>query len=152
MSRSLKRSSAGRFLRTAALALCVLISAAGAGMLLEKAAPDLRAQPAVGILLQYLVLLFLCVILEKEVEYVYKRNSSKSKIGVEAARKKVSAFSGISLTRIKSGTCRYEYDAEDREGTYTVRFRSGNYRYEYEVLAPTGVIIEYSREYVGKNR
>lgn len=80
-------------------------------------------------------------ILEKSVEYKYKRNSSHDKIGKAAARKKVAKFSGISLKTIKSGTCRYDYD--DGKGTYEIKFTKGNRRYDYEVLAPTGKIIEY---------
>ena len=85
-------------------------------------------------------------ILEKSVDYKYKHNSSKKKIGKKQARKKVAKFSGIKLSTIKKGTCWYEYD--DRQGTYEVKFRKGNYRYDYEVLAPTGKIIEYSYKYV----
>lgn len=83
-------------------------------------------------------------ILEKSVDYEYTPNSSKDKIGKSAARKKVSKFSGISLATVKKGTCTYEYD--DNEGTYEVKFKTKKYRYDYEVLAPTGKIIEYSRE------
>ena len=82
-------------------------------------------------------------ILRKEVEYVYKHNSSKKKIGKEAAREKVAKFSGFKLSTIKKGTCTYEYD--DNEGTYEVKFKTSKYKYEYEVLAPTGKIIEYTR-------
>ena len=85
-------------------------------------------------------------ILEKSVDYVYKHNSSKKKIGKKAARKKVSKFSGIKYSIVSSGTCWYEYD--DGEGTYEVKFRKGHYKYDYEVLAPTGKIIEYSKDYV----
>lgn len=86
------------------------------------------------------------LILEKSVDYKYKHNSSKKKIGKKQARKKVAKFSGIKLSIIKKGTCRYEYD--DLEGTYEVKFSEDSYRYDYEVLAPTGKIIEYSYKYV----
>ena len=85
-------------------------------------------------------------ILEKSVDYVYKHSSSKNKIGKKAARKKVAKFSGIKYSIIKKGTCTYEYD--DNEGTYEVKFKKGHYKYDYEVLAPTGKIIEYSKDYV----
>jgi len=85
-------------------------------------------------------------ILEKNVDYVYRHNSSRSKIGKNAARKKVSKFSGIKLSIVSNGSCRYEYD--DGEGIYEVKFRKGHYKYDYDVLAPTGKIIEYSRDYV----
>lgn len=88
-------------------------------------------------------------VLEKSVDYVYKHDSSTKKIGKEAARKKVSAFSGTKLSTIKKGTCTYEYDDDDDhpEGVYEVKFKKGNYRYEYEVLAPTGKIIEWGKKY-----
>ena len=34
------------------------------------------------------------------------------------------------------------------EERYEVKFRKGHYKYDYEVLAPTGKIIEYSKNYV----
>lgn len=85
-------------------------------------------------------------IMKKSVDYKYKKNDSKSKIGKKKARKKVAKFAKIKYPIVKKGTCRYEYD--DREGTYDVKFRKGNRKYDYEVLAPTGKIIEYSWKYV----
>ena len=87
-------------------------------------------------------------ILEKSVDYRYKRNTSHKKIGKVAARKKVAKFSGISYKTIKKGTCRYEYD--DRKGTYEIKFTKGGKNYDYEVLAPTGKIIEYSWKVTGR--
>jgi uncharacterized membrane protein YkoI len=87
-------------------------------------------------------------IVKKSVDYKYKRNTSHSKIGKKAARKKVAKFSGISYKIVSSGTCRYEYD--DRHGTYEVKFTKGNRRYEYDVLAPTGKIIEYEWRVIKK--
>lgn len=87
-------------------------------------------------------------IYEKSVDYKYKRNTSRSKIGKIAARKKVAKFSGISYNTIKKGTCRYEYD--DREGAYEVKFTKSGRRYDYEVLAPTGKIIEYSWKVISR--
>ena len=87
-------------------------------------------------------------ILEKSVEYKYKHNKSKKKIGKKAAIKAVSKFSGIKKSTIKKGTCRYKY--EHREGIYKIKFRKGSYRYEYEVLAPTGKIVEYDYEAIKK--
>lgn len=86
-------------------------------------------------------------IVKKSVDYKYKRNSSRDKIGTKAARKKVAKFSGISYKIICTGTCTYEYD--DREGTYEVRFSKGSRSYEYEVLAPTGKIIGYEWKVTG---
>ena len=86
-------------------------------------------------------------VLKKSVEYVYKHNSSKKKIGKEAARKKVSSFSGSKLATVKKGSCTYEYDDDDSEGVYEISFKKGNYRYKYEVLAPNGKIIEWSKKY-----
>lgn len=87
-------------------------------------------------------------VIEKSVEYKYKRNSSHKKIGKTAARKKVAKFSGISYKTIKAGTCYYEYD--DGKGTYEIKFTKGNRRYDYEVLAPTGKIIEYEWELINR--
>jgi uncharacterized membrane protein YkoI len=87
-------------------------------------------------------------IIKKSVEYRYTRNSSKSKIGAVAARKKVAKNSGISYKIISKGTCRYEYD--DGEGVYEIKFRTGGKAYEYEVLAPTGKIIEFQWKATGK--
>ena len=87
-------------------------------------------------------------ILEKSVDFRYTRNSSHKKIGKTAARKKVAKFSGISYKTVKSGSCYYDYD--DGKGTYDVKFKKGGRRYEYEVLAPTGKVIEYSWEVIGR--
>lgn len=87
-------------------------------------------------------------ILEKSVEYKYKRNSSKKKIGKVAAMKKVAKFSGISYKTIKKGTCKYKYSK--KQGKYEVRFKSGGRRYEYEVLAPTGKIVEFEWKLIKK--
>ena len=84
-------------------------------------------------------------LMEKSVDYSYTRNSSRKKIGKSAAISKVAKFSGIARSIVASGTCRYEYD--DREGTYEVKFRKGNYKYDYDVLAPTGKVIEMSKDY-----
>ncbi len=84
--------------------------------------------------------------LEKSVDYVYKHNYSKEKIGKLAAQKKVAKFSGIKFSVIKNGTCRFVKD--DGEGKYIVKFRKGHYRYDYDVLAPNGKIMEYERDYV----
>ncbi len=83
---------------------------------------------------------------EKSVDYNYKRNSSKSKIGKTAARKKAAKHSGVSYNKVKKGSCIYSYDHEDREGKYELHFTSGSYRYEYDILAPTGAVMEYSKK------
>lgn len=80
-------------------------------------------------------------IIKKSVDIKYTKNSSRSKIGKTAARKKVAAFSGISYKTVSSGTCTYEYD--DGKGVYEVKFKKNGKRYEYDVLAPTGKVIEY---------
>ena len=84
---------------------------------------------------------------EKSVEYKYKKNKSKKKIGKKKARKKVAEFSGTSYNVVKSGTCKYTY--KKKQGKYEVKFRDGNYKYEYELLAPNGKIIEWEYEYTG---
>lgn len=86
-------------------------------------------------------------VLEKSVDIKYKKDHSKEKVGKEAARKAVAKHAGVSYKTVKKGTCKYEYDDDDREGTYEVKFRNGSYKYDYEVLAPTGKIIEYSKKY-----
>ena len=86
-------------------------------------------------------------ILEKAVEYKYKKNTSKKKIGKDKARRIVADFSGRSYNDVKKGTCVYSY--KNKKGKYEVKFCSGNYKHEYEVLAPNGKIIEYEYEYIG---
>ena len=85
------------------------------------------------------------IIEEMSVEYTHKLNTSKDKIGKEAALKKVADFSGKKLSVVSSGTCKYKKDG--REWIYEVKFRSGHYKYEYDVLAPTGKIIEREKDY-----
>jgi len=86
-------------------------------------------------------------IVKKSVDYRYKRNTSKKKIGKKAARKKVAKFSGISYKTISNGTCWYDYD--DGQGVYEIKFEKGSKTYEYDVLAPTGKIIEYEWKVIG---
>ena len=86
-------------------------------------------------------------ILEKSVDYKYKKTKSKKKIGKEKARKVVAKASGNSYNVIKKGSCKYTY--KNKQGKYEVKFRTTNYKYEYELLAPNGKIIEYDYEYTG---
>ena len=81
-------------------------------------------------------------IVEKSVDYKYKRNRSRKKIGKTKALKKAAKHAGVKLAVVKRGSCRYEYD--DGKGTYEIKFRNGNYSYEVEILAPTGKVIEYN--------
>ena len=85
---------------------------------------------------------------EKSVEYRYKKNSSKAKIGKKAARKKAAKHSGVSYNTVKKGTCTYEYSRKKKEGKYEVKFRSGGYKYEYEILAPNGKVMEYEKKLI----
>ena len=85
-------------------------------------------------------------IIDKSVEYAYKRNTSKKKISKNDAIKRVAKASGVKASVIKKGSCKYTY--KKKTGKYTIKFRSGNYRYEYELLAPTGKVIEYEYELV----
>ncbi|GEM_PF-1863350 len=87
------------------------------------------------------------LILEKSVDYVYKHNKSKKKIGKKKARKIVAKKSGVSLKTIKKGTCKYKY--KHKEGKYTLKFRTSKYKYEYELLAPNGKVMEYDYEFIG---
>lgn len=84
-------------------------------------------------------------ILEKSVEYRYEKNASKKKIGKTKARKIVSKASGISVKKIKKGSCKYKY--KKNQGKYTIRFRHKNYKYKYVLMASNGKIIEYEYEY-----
>lgn len=83
-------------------------------------------------------------ILSKEVEYAYKHNSSKAKIGKKAALKKVAKRSGIPYSIVKKARCTYKY--RKHEGTYKVKFGYKGYRYEYKLLAPTGKVIEWEKK------
>ncbi|MBQ6389535.1 MAG: PepSY domain-containing protein [Mogibacterium sp.] len=89
-------------------------------------------------------------IMKKAIDYKYKKNTSKKKIGKKAARKKVAKFSGTSYKIVSKGTCKYEYD--NRQGTYEIKFKKGSYIYECEVLAPTGKIIEYEWKVIGYDK
>ena len=84
---------------------------------------------------------------EKSVEYKYKKNKSKKKIGKTKARKIVAKASNTSYNVVKKGTCKYTY--KEKEGKYKVKFRTTNYKYEYELQAPNGKIIEWEYEYTG---
>ena len=83
-------------------------------------------------------------ILEKNVEYRYKHNCSKAKVGKKAALKKVAKFSGVKYSIVKKAKCTYKY--KKNEGTYTVKFRYRGCKYEYELLAPTGKVIEWEMD------
>lgn len=83
-------------------------------------------------------------ILEKNVEYRYKHNASKAKVGKKAVLKKVTKFSGIKYSVVKKAKCTYKY--KKNEGTYSVKFRYNGYKYEYELLAPTGKVIEWEMD------
>lgn len=85
-------------------------------------------------------------IVEKSIDYRYKRNSSRKKIGRLAAQKIAANKAGASLSAVKKGKCEYDYD--DGEGIYEVEFRSGSYKYDVEIQAPTGKITDYSWEYL----
>ena len=87
------------------------------------------------------------VIIEKSVEFAYKKIKSKKKIGKKNARKIVAQASGKSYSVVKKGTCKYKY--KKKQGKYEIKFRSGGYKYEYELLAPNGTIIEYEYERIG---
>lgn len=84
---------------------------------------------------------------EASVEYKHARNTSKKKISSATAINKVAKAARVSNNTVKKGSCRYKRD--DGEWIYEIKFRSGKYKYEYEVLAPTGKIISYSKEYKG---
>lgn len=87
-------------------------------------------------------------ILERKTEYTYKWNSSKKKIGKKAAQKKAAKKAGVKLSTVQKGSCHYEYD--DGMGTYEIKFRSGGRIYDVDILAPTGKVIEYGWELIGR--
>lgn len=81
-------------------------------------------------------------IVEKSIDYKYKRNRSRKKISRNKAMKKAAKAAGVKLAVVKRGSCKYEYD--DGKGTYEIKFRNGNYYYDIEILAPTGKVIDYN--------
>ena len=85
-------------------------------------------------------------ILEKAVEYRYKADHSREKIGKKAAMKKAAKHAGVRYNTVKNGTIRYEWDNGKKEGKYEIRFKSSKYRYEYDILAPTGTVMEFEKE------
>ena len=87
-------------------------------------------------------------IVEKSVDYKYKRNSSRKKVGKAAAQKAAARIAAVKLGVVQKGKCKYEYD--DGEGIYEVEFRNGNYKFDIEILAPTGKVIDYNWEYKGR--
>ena len=89
-------------------------------------------------------------VVKKSIEYRYKKNTSKDKIGKTAARKKAAKYTGIKLSTIKKGTCYYDYDDDDRVGKYEIKFTKGNYKYDLEILAATGKVIDYEKELINR--
>lgn len=87
-------------------------------------------------------------IIEKSIDYKYKRNNSKKKVGKVAAQKAAAKIAAVNLAVVQKGKCKYEYD--DGEGIYEVEFRNGNYKFDIEILAPTGKVIDYNWEYKGR--
>lgn len=82
---------------------------------------------------------------EAEAEYKHAFNSSKKKVGKEKAIAAAAKKAGVKKSVVKSGTCRYK--KEDGEWIYKLKFRTKKCKYEAEILAPTGKVIEFSREY-----
>lgn len=87
-------------------------------------------------------------IVEKSIDYKYKRNNSKKKVGKVAAQKAAARAAAVRLGVVQKGKCKYEYD--DGEGIYEVEFRNGNYKYDIEILAATGKLIDYNWKYTGR--
>lgn len=87
-------------------------------------------------------------ILEKSIDYKYKRNTSKKKVGTAAAQKRAAKAAKVKLNTVKKGRCKYEYD--DGEGIYEVTFKNGKYKYDIDIQAATGYLIDYSWEYTGR--
>lgn len=87
-------------------------------------------------------------IIEKEVDYAYKHNASKAKIGKTAALKKVAKASGFKYSIVKKAKCKYTY--KKNEGKYEVTFRHNGYKYEYKLLACNGKVIELEMDLLVK--
>ena len=81
-------------------------------------------------------------ILEKSVDYNLKYKRTGKKISKCAARKKAAKASGVKLSTLKKGTCRY------KKGKYEVKFKTKKRRYEYEINASNKKILEYEWELI----
>lgn len=84
-------------------------------------------------------------IMKKEIEYAYKCNCSKSKVGKKAVRRKVAKLSGIDYSIVKKAKCTYKY--KNHKGKYKISFRYEGVDHEFEVLAPTGKVIEWEMKF-----
>ena len=84
-------------------------------------------------------------IMERDIEFPYRKTCSRKKIGKTAAINRVIKLSKFKPRIVKSGTCTYRY--KDCEGTYQVKFRKGNYVHEFEILAPNGKLKEMEFKY-----
>lgn len=84
-------------------------------------------------------------ITEADVEYEHVFNSSSKKVGKAKAIAAAAKKAGVKKSVVKNGTCRYK--KEDGEWIYKLKFKTKNCKYEVEILAPTGRVIGYSREY-----
>jgi len=87
-------------------------------------------------------------ILEKSVDYTYKKPTSSKKVGKTKARKTAAKKAGVKYSKIKNCYCDYDVDDDTGIASYDVEFRSGHYKYDIEVLAATGKVIEYDKKYV----
>lgn len=81
---------------------------------------------------------------EKSVEYRHARNTSTERVSRAAALKAAAKAAGVKLWIIRAGSCRYKQDG--REWIWEVKFKTRTWNYEIEILAPTGRVIEMSKE------
>ena len=54
----------------------------------------------------------------------------------------------VGPSALKSAKCKYSY--KKNEGKYKITFCHNGYKYEYELLAPTGKVVEWEMELIGK--
>ncbi len=85
---------------------------------------------------------------EAEIEYAHSKNFSNKKVGKTTAVKAAAKAAGVKAAVVKKGSVNLKKG--DGELVYKIKFRNGKYRYECEVLAPTGRVTEYSKEYIGR--
>ena len=88
------------------------------------------------------------VITERDVSYRYRKCSTRSRIGVTAARNKVISVTKVKPAIVRAAKCVYRY--KNGEGSYQITFRLGNRIYEYELVAHNGKVKEIEYKYIGK--
>ncbi|MBR2673944.1 MAG: PepSY domain-containing protein [Mogibacterium sp.] len=83
-------------------------------------------------------------ILEKSIDYRYRRNYSRYRIGRNRAQQIAAKKAKVKLSKVKRGSCSFDYD--DGMGKYEIKFRSGKRKYDIDILAATGEVTDYNWE------